>query len=656
MAIQTLNTIKNWFKTTLKPSQQQFWDTWDSFRHKFDKVPVEDVEGIDELLNTKADKIALNDHIADINAHASLFEPKEDKSQKGIAHGYAPLNNFTKLASQYLDIVNDLVSGGSSSLLSAEQGVLLQNQINNINAILASDNLNLSTFQEVVDAIESIQTSLSTILVNDLTTGGTMKALTAEMGKILNENKENKSQRGVANGYAPLDSFTKISNTYLNIVNDLITGGTDSLLSAEQGKVLKEKIDGINAILSSDNINLDSVQEIVDAIETIQASLNTILVNDLTTGGTTKALSAEMGKTLKSLIDNLSTPAIPTLQEVLKSGNTYTNPHTMAGHMCEVQISDNGFKHSLNNSDGTLVSKFEKLWDRYTHMNRSVSEANPAYYTENLDQHDGQGIILKSEEGSDSGNTISSLVLNRFGVNIFTSKFLASLRADYLTARRIFQFPDKAGTLATTSDFKTINGKSIVGEGDISTSDNNALHKTGNESKEGDLYITGNLSVSQYLGITGNIEITDLDTFPRPPETNIILDKNGDLTAKNFIGRSIASYTGEFYSNVKIGNSTSNENKLEVNGTISTNGIKIAAANTESSDTIFANTPVGSQKTISGNSIQISGATGDYFLETFRYNASDYGMQRITFTSTASAGRFFIRTLTAGAWSAWIEK
>lgn len=192
MAIQTLNTIKNWFKTTLKPSQQQFWDTWDSFRHKLDKVPVKDVEGIDELLYTKADKNVLNDHIADINAHASLLELKEDKSQKGIAHGYAPLNGFTKLASQYLDIVNDLVSGGSSSLLSAEQGVLLQNQIKNINSTLASDNLDLNTFQEIVDAVESIQTSLSTILVNDLTTGGTMKALTAEMGKLLQSNKVDK--------------------------------------------------------------------------------------------------------------------------------------------------------------------------------------------------------------------------------------------------------------------------------------------------------------------------------------------------------------------------------------------------------------------------------------------------------------------------------
>ncbi|BFM41717.1 hypothetical protein CFS9_03580 [Flavobacterium sp. CFS9] len=50
MAIQTLNTIKNWFKTSAKPTQQQFWDTWDSFRHKNDKIPVKDVEGIGELL------------------------------------------------------------------------------------------------------------------------------------------------------------------------------------------------------------------------------------------------------------------------------------------------------------------------------------------------------------------------------------------------------------------------------------------------------------------------------------------------------------------------------------------------------------------------------------------------------------------------------
>lgn len=70
MALQTLNTIKSWFKTGLKPTQTQFWDTWDSFRHKDEKVPVKDVVGIDELLNPKADKAVLNEHLKDKNAHA----------------------------------------------------------------------------------------------------------------------------------------------------------------------------------------------------------------------------------------------------------------------------------------------------------------------------------------------------------------------------------------------------------------------------------------------------------------------------------------------------------------------------------------------------------------------------------------------------------
>ena len=90
------------------------------------------------------------------------------------------------------------------------------------------------------------------------------------------------------------------------LINDLTTGGTTNLLSAAQGVVLNNKITAINTLLASDNINLDTVQEIVDAIETVQLSLTTILVNDLTTGGVTKALTAEMGKTLKGLIDALT--------------------------------------------------------------------------------------------------------------------------------------------------------------------------------------------------------------------------------------------------------------------------------------------------------------------------------------------------------------
>jgi len=298
MAIQTLNTIKKWFKTGLKPSQDQFWDTWDSFRHKYEKVPIKDIEELETTLDTKAEKSQLDDHKNDQIAHAGLFSGKEDKYQKGVAGGYVPLDEFSKITHQYLNLINNLTAGGENSILSAEQGVVLQNQIDNINRLLKCDNVDLDTVQKIVDAVTQIQTSIDTILVNDLTTGGITKALTAEMGKILELNKEDKSQKGLANGYAPLDEFSKIAHQYLSIVNNLTAGGATASLSAEQGVVLQSQIDDILTVLSSDNINLDTIQEIVDAIETVQVSLSSILVNDLTTGGVTKALTAEMGKTL----------------------------------------------------------------------------------------------------------------------------------------------------------------------------------------------------------------------------------------------------------------------------------------------------------------------------------------------------------------------
>lgn len=50
MVVVSINTIKNWFRTGMVPTQTQFWSVFDSYRHKNDKVPVEEVEGINELL------------------------------------------------------------------------------------------------------------------------------------------------------------------------------------------------------------------------------------------------------------------------------------------------------------------------------------------------------------------------------------------------------------------------------------------------------------------------------------------------------------------------------------------------------------------------------------------------------------------------------
>lgn len=179
------DTVKNWFKTGLKPTQAQFWAKFSFLRWKDEKIPVADIEGIEDILNAKAEAAVLTHHLTDPNAHATEFNAKEDKNNRGFANGYAPLDEFRKIAAEFLTIVNDLTTGGSAAILSAEQGKVLQGKIDGINVILTSDDINLDTVQELVDAIKTVETSLETILVNDLTTGGVTKALTAEMGKSL---------------------------------------------------------------------------------------------------------------------------------------------------------------------------------------------------------------------------------------------------------------------------------------------------------------------------------------------------------------------------------------------------------------------------------------------------------------------------------------
>lgn len=69
MAKQTLNIIKNWFKTGLKPTQAQFWDTWDSFWHKDETIPASSIENLDSRFNQKADQEAFQAHLSDTDAH-----------------------------------------------------------------------------------------------------------------------------------------------------------------------------------------------------------------------------------------------------------------------------------------------------------------------------------------------------------------------------------------------------------------------------------------------------------------------------------------------------------------------------------------------------------------------------------------------------------
>ena len=64
-------------------------------------------------------------------------------------------------------------------------------------------------------------------------------------------------------------------------MDNVTSTSADVPLSANQGKVLKDLIDNINTLLTSDNVDLDSLQEVVDYIEANRSSLNTLSISNI---------------------------------------------------------------------------------------------------------------------------------------------------------------------------------------------------------------------------------------------------------------------------------------------------------------------------------------------------------------------------------------
>ena len=82
MAQTAINTIKQWFKTGSKPTQEQFWSWMDSYLHKDELIPQENIQGLSTTLSSKADADQLTNKA---NADATeLTEEQITKWQKAL--------------------------------------------------------------------------------------------------------------------------------------------------------------------------------------------------------------------------------------------------------------------------------------------------------------------------------------------------------------------------------------------------------------------------------------------------------------------------------------------------------------------------------------------------------------------------------------------
>ena len=87
------NTLKNWFKTAAKPTQEQFWAWMDSFYHKDERISQDKINGLSKTLEAKADEEQLS---AKANKDATELTEDDKQSWKtALGVGELPTNIAT---------------------------------------------------------------------------------------------------------------------------------------------------------------------------------------------------------------------------------------------------------------------------------------------------------------------------------------------------------------------------------------------------------------------------------------------------------------------------------------------------------------------------------------------------------------------------------
>ncbi|MDR3023269.1 hypothetical protein [Chryseobacterium sp.] len=154
-----LHTIFSWFETGDFPTETQFKDTFLSFYHKDDLIPMQGIEGFEEIFQLFASAEDFRKHLADPAAHSeylalldagNLTPAHVDswKNKLGIKN-VATVDSSEQLGNAYTKIQIDSFV---DELKDADKD--LASNIEKIKKILLSNDLSLDELQEIIDFIK----------------------------------------------------------------------------------------------------------------------------------------------------------------------------------------------------------------------------------------------------------------------------------------------------------------------------------------------------------------------------------------------------------------------------------------------------------------------------------------------------------------------
>ena len=163
--ITPISILKRWFSNFMKPTQEQFWAIFDSFRHKSEKIPMEHIDGLTTALEGTASAEQLQNHLRDSHAHSELLDKKVDKVPGKLLSS----NDFTNELRAKLEglrnvDISQLLPKGSYTGTAQN----LKDLIDNIMRILQSPDTELDELREIVAYIKQNKRILDTLGIDNI--------------------------------------------------------------------------------------------------------------------------------------------------------------------------------------------------------------------------------------------------------------------------------------------------------------------------------------------------------------------------------------------------------------------------------------------------------------------------------------------------------
>jgi len=136
-----INTIKNWFKTGLKPTQNQFWSTWESYWHKSESLPISSINGLGDLIDGKAEAEHTHSEYAKNDATslspANVISWQQALGIDDLDYVEIPTENAAENSHPYVVVIND--EGKSAKRNATDFG-----KVDTIDGIEADENKNIA--------------------------------------------------------------------------------------------------------------------------------------------------------------------------------------------------------------------------------------------------------------------------------------------------------------------------------------------------------------------------------------------------------------------------------------------------------------------------------------------------------------------------------